>query len=78
MVVRADALDPSWLGRQLVPEVIDELEAAGIDPCGELGEYHTVVTDGPRFAAPVRLVHGEQVPRSGCWVLDVDVVPGSP
>ncbi len=44
------------LGQILSLEYIQELENRGIDPCGEGGEFHTTVIDGPIFnkAIPVR------------------------
>ncbi|HCD61147.1 Dph6-related ATP pyrophosphatase [Acinetobacter nosocomialis] len=44
------------LGQVLSLEYIQELENRGIDPCGEGGEFHTTVIDGPIFnkAIPVR------------------------
>lgn len=44
------------LGQMLSLEYIQELENRGIDPCGEGGEFHTTVIDGPIFnkAIPVR------------------------
>ncbi|WHP05636.1 diphthine--ammonia ligase [Acinetobacter corruptisaponis] len=44
------------LGKVLTLEYIQELEHRGIDPCGEGGEFHTTVIDGPIFnkAIPVR------------------------
>lgn len=48
-----------WLGRQLDRECLGELEALhqefGIDLCGERGEYHTMVLDGPRFKQTIRI-----------------------
>ncbi|UPW81260.1 diphthine--ammonia ligase [Lysinibacillus sp. Ag94] len=41
------------LGRTLTYEYIKELEARGIDPCGEGGEFHTTVLDGPIFKQPI-------------------------
>ncbi|OAB40600.1 ATPase [Paenibacillus macquariensis subsp. defensor] len=41
------------LGRTLTHEYIKELEARGIDPCGEGGEFHTTVIDGPIFKNPI-------------------------
>ncbi|WP_163530183.1 diphthine--ammonia ligase [Halobacillus ihumii] len=41
------------LGRTLTHEYVKELEARGIDPCGEGGEFHTTVIDGPIFKHPV-------------------------
>ncbi|MCH2001715.1 diphthine--ammonia ligase [Acinetobacter seifertii] len=44
------------LGKTLTLEYIQELENRGIDPCGEGGEFHTTVIDGPIFnkAIPIR------------------------
>lgn len=41
------------LGRTLNREYVKELEARGIDPCGEGGEFHTTVIDGPIFRQPI-------------------------
>lgn len=41
------------LGRKLTLEFVRELEARGIDPCGEGGEFHTTVIDGPIFKFPI-------------------------
>lgn len=41
------------LGRILTHEYVKELEARGIDPCGEGGEFHTTVLDGPIFKHPI-------------------------
>ena len=55
VVVNGDRLDARFLGRRLDPALVDELEAAGVDACGEEGEFHTVVTAAPLFSAPVAL-----------------------
>lgn len=39
--------------------------SASVDPCGESGEFHTVVSDGPEFSRPVPLVKGKDVERDG-------------
>ncbi|RNC99527.1 diphthine--ammonia ligase [Lysinibacillus halotolerans] len=41
------------LGRTFTHEFVKELEARGIDPCGEGGEFHTTVIDGPIFKHPI-------------------------
>lgn len=43
------------LGRVLTHEYIKELEERGIDPCGEGGEFHTTVIDGPIFKTPISI-----------------------
>ena len=52
---------PEWVGSTLDAATLAELQqlaaSRGFDACGEQGEYHTMVTDGPGFAAPVILGH---------------------
>jgi uncharacterized protein (TIGR00290 family) len=71
VTVREDILDPSWLGRRLTLGLLTELTALGVDPCGEFGEYHTVILNAPLFSAPVNVEPGEQVTRSGCLAIDL-------
>lgn len=70
VTVRPPALDESWLGTALDDEVIDRFLRTGIDPCGEFGEYHTVVTNCPLFSARLDLVAGRRVMSNGCWAMD--------
>lgn len=52
--VRLDKLDASWLGREVDAAFIAALEGRPhVDLCGEQGEYHTFVYDGPVFQHPV-------------------------
>ncbi|WP_017779576.1 hypothetical protein [Aeromonas dhakensis] len=57
--VDTDVLTPEWVGRVLDKGALAELQqlaaTRGFDACGEQGEYHTMVTDGPGFAAPLVL-----------------------
>jgi diphthine-ammonia ligase len=73
VTARAQCLDASWLGRPLRRDMLAQFERLRVDPCGELGEYHTVVTNTPLFSRPLPLELGERVERSGCWALDVMV-----
>ena len=73
VAARAEFLDATWLGRPLRREMLDELTRLGVDPCGERGEYHTVVTRSPLFSRPLALRPAGAVQRSGCWALDVEV-----
>jgi uncharacterized protein (TIGR00290 family) len=54
---------------------IDERFVSGlhdhIDPCGENGEFHTFVYDGPMFRTPVRFSSGEVVCRNSFWFCDL-------
>ncbi|MFI8032473.1 diphthine--ammonia ligase [Acinetobacter sp. ABJ_C3_5] len=49
------------LGKTLTLEYIQELEDRGIDPCGEGGEFHTTVIDGPIFNKAIPVRHGDIV-----------------
>jgi uncharacterized protein (TIGR00290 family) len=56
-------------GRRL-DEIFDELPP-GVDPCGERGEFHTFVSDGPMLSHPVAVSHGEIVLRDGFVFADL-------
>lgn len=43
----------SWLGKVITKNLIQEFEKAEIDLCGENGEYHSFVSDGPLFNHPI-------------------------
>lgn len=45
----------SFIGKTLTLSVIDELEALGVDACGENGEFHTLVYDCPLFKYPIEV-----------------------
>lgn len=75
VTVRAECLDASWLGRPLSLAVVDELAARGLDPAGERGEYHSVVTGCPLFQSPLEVSHGERVHHRGCWAIDLVPAP---
>jgi diphthine-ammonia ligase len=55
VVVNSGKLSPSFLSKTISCDTITEMEVAGIDASGELGEYHTVVTAGPIFSREITL-----------------------
>ncbi len=63
--------DPAWLGEEIDLDLIHSIEAHGADPCGEHGEYHTFVRDGPLFERPVSVRRGEEVEIEGHRLLDL-------
>lgn len=76
---RIVTLDPRLVPRELCGSrydraFLDQLPP-GVDPCGERGEFHTVVAHGPGFAAPLDLRQGETVERSGFVYTDFDLQP---
>lgn len=62
-------------GRWFDQELLDGLPE-GVDPCGENGEFHTVIVDGPVLARPLEVTVGETVERDG--FVFTDVVPAAP
>jgi len=63
-------LDPSFAGRELDASFFADLPV-GVDPCGENGEFHTFVFDGPDFSDPIACRVGEKVLRDGFWFCDL-------
>jgi len=63
--VKLDKLPEELLGRIFDREVIKILENAGVDLCGEYGEYHTLVLDGPIFKKRIEVLESriEHIPR---------------
>jgi diphthine-ammonia ligase len=71
VVARDRLVDRRYLGRVLDRQVAEELAATGIDPCGENGEFHTLVTAGPRFRQPVQINLLDHHLRADCWFQDL-------
>jgi uncharacterized protein (TIGR00290 family) len=63
-------LDPSFAGRAFNERFLNDLPP-GVDPCGERGEFHTFVYDGPMFQQPIPVTPGEVVTRDGFVFADV-------
>ena len=63
-------LDASFAGREFDDRLLEDLPPC-VDPCGENGEFHTVVSAGPMFAAPIAVRVGEVVERDGFVFADV-------
>ena len=57
-VVDTRRLPADFAGQPLTEELLDEMARRGADPCGENGEYHTFVPEGPIFAQPVPVAVG--------------------
>lgn len=68
-------IDPGKMPRELAGAAYDgEFLAAlpeGVDPCGEKGEFHTCVFDGPAFERPIPVRVGETLERDGFVFTDV-------
>ena len=62
-VVDSSRLSPSFLGKQITKELVKAIEEAGADACGENGEYHSFVCDGPLFASRIPFKWGTEFRR---------------
>jgi len=71
--VKADLLGEEWLGRRIDENFLADLRAhdGSIDPCGENGEFHTFVLDGPMFKKRLKITRSEATKREGLWFLNV-------
>ncbi|MEM1002146.1 MAG: ATP-binding protein, partial [Bacteroidota bacterium] len=58
--INASKLDLSFLGREIDMDFLNDLPKH-IDPCGENGEFHTFVYDGPIFSSPIPYKKGTVV-----------------
>lgn len=72
---KVTCIDPKVLPRQFAGREFDagflnDLPA-GVDPCGENGEFHSFVYDGPMFRAPIPVQLGEIVERDGFFFADL-------
>jgi uncharacterized protein (TIGR00290 family) len=73
-----EKVGPGFVGRAYDHALLEALPA-GIDPCGEYGEFHTFVYDGPIFTRPVAMTVGEVVIRDGRYYADLlPAVLGAP
>jgi uncharacterized protein (TIGR00290 family) len=63
-------LDRSFAGRELDESFFEDLPV-GVDPCGENGEFHTFVFDGPIFRTPVPVRTGDVVERDSFIYCDL-------
>jgi uncharacterized protein (TIGR00290 family) len=68
--VDSKVLDPSFAGRELDESFFRDLPSHA-DPCGENGEFHSFVFDGPIFQSPIPVRTGEIVNRDGFVFCDI-------
>lgn len=73
VAVNADLMDKKWLGRNIDSDFINDLRKEGnIDLCGEKGEYHTFVYNGPIFKKQVEVAVIEEVFKDNHWFLKIE------
>ncbi len=64
---QADKFGQDFVGREVDKKFIAELETKGICSCGENGEFHTLVVDGPIFKRGIKILKSEPVLKEGFW-----------
>lgn len=71
--IKDGLLGKEWLGRRIDEKFINDLRNLdeSIDPCGENGEFHTFVSDGPIFKKKIIISKSERVLREGYWFLNI-------
>ncbi len=74
--VDTEVLDSEYVGREYDRKFLTDLPTS-TDPCGENGEFHTFVYDGPLFSWSIKLKRGEKVLREGRFYY-CDLVPIQP
>ena len=72
-IVVATRLEESLLGRNLDKTFLAKIQKFNCHPCGESGEYHTFVTDGPIFKTPLKVTQGKRYNRDNVWFLEISV-----
>jgi diphthine-ammonia ligase len=72
---KADLLGKEWLGRKIDRKFLEELvelgKTKGITPCGEAGEFHTLVTNGPLFKQRLEILEADIIAKDEHWFLDI-------
>ncbi len=75
VAAKADLFGEEILGRKVDLDFIKHLEelreTKEITPCGEAGEYHTLVVDGPLFNQRLEILETNKVLREGHWFLEI-------
>jgi diphthamide synthase (EF-2-diphthine--ammonia ligase) len=65
-------LGKEWIGRKIDNQFLKDIKALrSVDMCGENGEYHTLVINGPIFKKKLEIEKSEAILRKGYWFLNI-------
>jgi len=67
---KCELINEDWIGRRVDKAFVKYLKRKNIEICGENGEYHTLVTNGPIFTRRIRLMESRTITRGNYWFLD--------
>jgi diphthine-ammonia ligase len=70
-IVVATRLEENLLGKVLDKALVRQISKLGSHPCGESGEYHTFVTDGPIFRRALKVTRGESKKIDNMWFCEI-------
>jgi len=73
VATRADLLGQEWLGRRIDAGFLRDIAALkkGITACGEAGEFHSLVIDGPLFKKRLEIRETQKAQRKDHWYLEI-------
>jgi uncharacterized protein (TIGR00290 family) len=66
-----EVMGERFIGQLITPVLIDELEAMGIDACGENGEFHTLVLDCPLFKERIDVKVNKTLHHGNYWFAEL-------
>lgn len=64
-----------FLGKKITPALVEELEAIGVDVCGENGEFHTLVLNCPLFSRAIDVAVARTVLHENYWFTELALMP---
>ena len=68
VAVKLECMGSVWLGRQLDRQFVEDMKRLPqVDLCGENGEFHTLVIDGPIFKRGIKILKSEPILKQGFW-----------
>ena len=70
-IIVATRLEKGLLGKVLDKALVRQISKLGSHPCGENGEYHTFVTEGPIFKKALKITGGERKKRDNVWFWEI-------
>jgi diphthine-ammonia ligase len=75
VLTRADILGEEWVGRKVdsgfIKDILELSKTGCLTPCGEAGEYHTLVVNGPLFKQRVDIIKASKLLEQGYWSLEI-------
>jgi diphthine-ammonia ligase len=72
VATKAELMGEEWLGRKLDKDFVTDLaKSNNITPCGENGEFHTLVIDGPLFEKRMEIIEATNILREDRWFWEI-------